>query len=188
MPTEHKIIWTTPGGGGASTIYSLSSSTPQIVADAIDAFLVSLKAGLSSQVSMVQSPEVRVISDGDGTLQQVFNVNVDPAVQGNVAGQPVADASQILFRWNTGSIVAGRRLVGRTFVPGLPVGSLAGGNLSAASAADFATKGNNLINSLTGTNKLVVWHRPKAGVGGITFPMTGCSVWTEMAVLRRRRG
>lgn len=188
MPTEHKIIWTSPGGGGASTLHALSAATPQTVADAIDAFLVQLKAGLSNQVTMGQSTEVRILDDATGQLTGVANVTAAAPVAGNVAGQPVADASQILMRWNTGFIVNGRRLVGRTFVPGLPVASLQGGNLAGASALDFASKGNALVSSLTGTNRLVVWHRPKNGAGGTVWPINTCTVWGEMAVLRRRRG
>lgn len=188
MVSEHKIIWTTPGGGGASTLYTLGGGDPQVEATAIDAFLVALKAGLSNQVGMSQSPEVRHLDTVTGTLIGVSNVNVEVPVVGNVASQPVADSSQILMRWNTGTIVNGRRLVGRTFIPGLPVGSLSGGNLAGASAADFATKGNALRTALTGLQALQVWHRPKGGVGGQVSGVTSCTVWGEMAVLRRRRG
>lgn len=188
MPHEFRVIWTTPGGGGQSTLFTQPTGTLQTIADAIRSFLVELCEGLSNQVTATVASEVRTLNVGTGVLEAVGSVNGGAPVPGNVAGQPVADASQILMRWNTGEIVNGRRLVGRTFIPGLPVASLTGGNLNGASAADFATKGQGLITSLAGQAPLVVWHRPVNGAGGVAWAADTATVWSEMAVLRRRRG
>lgn len=188
MPDEYRLIWTTPGGGGQTTLYTQPTGTAQAVTNSIRSWLVSLCAGLSNQVTVTMGSEVRRLNVGTGQLEQVFGVTPGTPVPGNVASQPVADSSQVLMRWNTGHIVGGRRLVGRTFIPGLPVGSLTAGNLSGASAADFATKGQNLITTLSGSAPLVVWHRPKAGAGGEAWAADVATCWTEMAVLRRRRG
>lgn len=187
MVNEWRLIWTTPGGGGQSTLYTQGAEGgEQATATAIKTWLGQVAQGLTNQVTVNLDPEVRKLADASGTLTGVASVNPGNAVVGNNASQSVADASQVLFRWNTGVIHQGRRMVGRTFIPGLPVGSLDGGNLKAASAADFATKNAAFIASLS-SDPLVVWHRPKHGSGGMTFVVSGGSVWSEMAVLRRRR-
>lgn len=188
MVNEYRLIWTTPGGGGQTTLYTQPTGAAQTVTNSIRTWLISLCAGLSNQVTVAMGSEVRQLNVATGALEEVTGVNPGAPVPGNVAGQPVADASQVLMRWNTGHIVGGRRLVGRTFIPGLPVASLTGGNLAGASAVDFATKGQALITTLSGSAPLVVWHRPKAGAGGEAWAADIATCWTELAVLRRRRG
>lgn len=188
MVSEFRAIWTTPGGGGQSTFYTQGAEgQEQASATRIKAFLQDVAQGLTQSVTVNLDPEVRSLADVSGNLIGVTNINPGNAVVGTNNTQPVADASQVLFRWSTGRIHNGRRVAGRTFIPGLPVGSLAGGNLAAATVTDFASKLASFITA-TASDPLVVWHRPVNGAGGIAFSVTGGSVWPEIAVLRRRRG
>ena len=99
--------------------------------------------------------------------------------------EPVADATQILVRWKTNTIVNGRFVAGRTYIPGCASSNEVSGNLAAATQSAIAAAGTTLIGSGAG---LAVWHRPISGSGGSEQSPNSCVVWEEFAVLRRRRG
>lgn len=188
MVHEYILNWTTPGGSGRSTIYTRPTGDPQTITNSIRTWAGLICQGLSNQVSVTPGSEVRRLDVNSGMLTGVFSVTPGTTIPGNVSQQPVADANQVMLRWGTGTIVNGRRLVGRTFLPGLPVGSLSGGNIAAATVTDFGNKANALVTALAGTAPLVVWHRPVNFTGGSDALTTGGTCWSEVAVLRRRRG
>jgi hypothetical protein len=67
---------------------------------------------------------------------------------------------------------------------------LSDGNLSASAASAFQQAGTSLISAAAGFS---VWSRPKKDAGGAVVrpgsrhEATAAAVWTELAVLRRRR-
>jgi hypothetical protein len=188
MVDEYTLNWVTPGGGGRTTLYTRQTGDAQTITNSIRTWAGLICQGLSSQVSVTPGSEVRRLDTASGVLTGVFSVTPGTTIPGNVSQQPVADASQVMLRWGTGTIINGRRLVGRTFLPGLPVGSLSGGNIAAATVTDFANKAQALVTALAGTAPVVVWHRPVNGAGGSDALVTGGTCWSEVAVLRRRRG
>lgn len=104
---------------------------------------------------------------------------------GGSGTNPVPDASMALIQWRTSAIINGRFSRGRTFVPGLGVGQILGGNLLGTANTTITNAAAALAASGAG---FVVWHRPIAKSGGAMNSPTTTTVWPELAVLRRRRG
>jgi len=147
-------------------------------------FLFSLNGVLDTGVSWTIRTVGRDLSDRTGALTAAWSNGTVHTDTGDVAGEPVPDATQMLFRWSTDVIVNGRFLQGRTFIPGLTDGNMVNGNISSGALPGLVAVGQDLIDDAVGFG---VWHRPSSGIGGQFEPATTASVWDELAVLRRRR-
>jgi len=146
--------------------------------------LTAVKASLSNQVSYLIETSGRELDDTTGALTGAWSETSAKTGTGTSATQPVADSTQLLFRWGTGFIVNGRFLRGRTFIPGFFQGGVSGGNVLAAQVTGLTTVAQALA---TDAASLQVWHRPVAGAGGNAVQTSSGSLWSELAVLRRRR-
>jgi len=186
MPREILVDWTTPSGSGKRSVFMFNTtSTAAAQRFSLSLFLGAIDAALSNQVTWTIETSGRVMDFATGTLTSLWTADVPYSGTGGTAGEPVADATQALVRWNTGEVVNGRILKGRTFIPGLAVGNLDDGNLGSALQALWQGYAQQLIDDEVG---LSVWHRPVASSGGLLFNAAAASVWEELAVLRRRRG
>jgi hypothetical protein len=182
---EILIDWTTPAGGGFRSVTHWSTVTAVASQRAtLESFTDALAAALDNNVSCVIETAGREFEDTTGVLTGSWT---DPTVRtstGSVAGEPVADATQVLIRWESNSIVNGRFIVGRTFIPGMAAAQLVGGNASAILVANWTGFAQALVTAGTGFR---VWHRPQGGTGGVAVsPQVGRAL-PELAVLRRRR-
>lgn len=124
-----------------------------------------------------------LIEDTTGALSGTW---VNGAGGGVVAASGAAQhASGVgaYVNWRTGAVVNGRRLMGRTFLAPLmnsaydAAGSIVTGNLTTLqnAAAALVTAGNTLI-----------WHRPGAGAGSSSQPVSA-TVPDQVTSLRTRR-
>lgn len=151
---------------------------------ALGTFLAGLASVLRTSTTWAVRTSGREVSEATGTLTGEW-IDSDPqSGNGSEAQAAVADATQALVRWSTGVVVNGRFLKGRTFIPGLEIDALVGGNLSTGAQSTIGAAAGNLIAADVGFS---IWHRPTDGVGGSLHPVLGTSVWSEFAVLRRRR-
>lgn len=185
MPREILTDWTTPAGGGFVTVMFFDSSVPVATQrTSLQGFYFSLRGVLDTGVSNSIRTAGRELNDSTGGLTGAWSEPTVHTNTGTVAGEPVPDATQMLFRWSTDQIVAGRFLQGRTFIPGLTDGNMTDGNINSAAIPGLVAVGQDLIQDAVGFG---VWHRPSSGTGGVFHEATTCSVWDELAVLRRRR-
>lgn len=180
--------WNGPQGSFLRTIMYFSG-TDEAAAAAARAAVGTLWGGydgvMSNQYSWSVEPLVKVLNPITGGLVGEIVEPTPHGAPGAQAQQPVADATQVLFQWHT-PLVVNRRLVrGRTYAPGLAQGSTTGGNLSGGVRAALVGVGVDFIDEADGT--FGVWHRPTNGVGGVHVEVTSHSVWSELAVQRRRR-
>lgn len=186
MVREILTDWNTPAGGGRVSVMYFDDTVSVVSQRAALATLwTTLEPRLGSTVTWTIRTEGRNLHTGNGQLLGQWEDTTSRTGTGNDAASTVIpDASQVLFRWRTGIVVKGRFLQGRTYVPGMTAASLTSGNVSAAARNEW----NTAINTFLGANVgLEVWHRPVNQSGGTTgFVLTG-SVWSELAVLRRRR-
>jgi hypothetical protein len=91
-----------------------------------------------------------------------------------------------MIRYETGSILDGRRLIGRTYlVPCSGTIFDADGTISGGDLADLRLAVDDMIASMDGT--LVVWHRPKGSRAGGYTAVNAATVPDEAVVLRSRR-
>ena len=125
--------WTTAAGGGFVTVMFFDdvgvAATQRF---ALGTFWQDVCQVLHTSASVQIRTTGREFDTATGALTGQWTETTPHLSGGDVSGQPVADSTQILCRWQTGQVVSGRFLQGRTFIPGLEVAGLTNGNLSAA--------------------------------------------------------
>lgn len=186
MPREILVDWTTINGAGkVSVFHFLEASSVATQRAALATFLGAVDAYLDNSTTWTIRTAGREVLSATGALTGAWTESTAYTGTGASAGEPAADATQVLFRWLTDHIVGSRFLQGRTFIPGIDINQLSGGNLLPATVTALTTAGQTFIDSAV---QLAVWHRPVAGAGGEAWAADTCAVSSEFAVLRRRRG
>lgn len=173
------------GGVHFSVMYFDASVAVASQRTALQTFWTAIKPILSPRWGYTILTTGRELDDATGTLTGAWTESSTKNGVGTGGTEQVADASQALIQWRTATIVNGRFLRGRTFIPGLQSASLSSGNLLAASQTVIQNAANALIASATA---LEIWHRPITGSGGSSDAVSTATVWGELAVLRKRRG
>lgn len=186
MPREIEVNWTTSNGAGKVSVFYFNAAIAVATQrTALETFLDTCMGAIDTGTSFVVATAGREWDSNTGALTGAWTDSTVRSGAGTIAGEPVPDAIQILFRWGTGAIANGRFVAGRTFMPGCARINDLDGNLDNAIAASL--QGNGQTFATSGATP-VVWHRPVAGSGGSEHQMNSCNVWREFAVLRRRRG
>lgn len=185
MVTEVITDWSTPGSSGALNVFYVENEADVagFRADLASA-LGSMGANLAQSAQWSIRQEGRTLDTATGALNGVW---ADPTVyegQGIPTGMPVASATQVLLQWTTNTIAGGRRVRGRTYIPGLVSSQVTSGELDPTAEGEFASAAAALAAT---TASFCVWHRPVAGIGGEAAPVVAGSCWNELAVQRRRR-
>jgi hypothetical protein len=163
------------------------AGTTQTDAESAIAALAAGWAALDAQVSNLLTwsteSDVEQISAATGELLGVFQV--DPVADaGTGTADPLPFATQGLIRWRTGSIVNGREVRGRTFIPAPTEAVAIDGRPSAA----FVTAASAAIAAWTGgLVALEIWHRPNELGAGSAWSVETGQLWNQFAVLRSRR-
>lgn len=176
-----------PGGEGLTTFhFRAADGSGDAAVTAVAAFWNAVDSHISSTVTMVGTGEIITFEDTTGTISSITPY-VPFSVPGLVAGDVLPDATAGLLRWRTNSVVAGRRLQGRTFMPKPVEAESTNGNPNGTYQLDVRAAGTALVGAADAT--LVVWARPVPGVRpGASGDVVDASVWGEWAVLRSRRG
>lgn len=200
MTLRVEAIWT---GLGGSPYYSRfhfgeenggeGGADAVAAAGAVQGYFSSLMPRLKAGLQVTIQPEVYSFRPSDGELLAAFPVSVAP-YSGSVAQDPMPRAVQALGQFITGSFVNGRRLRGRTFIPGIPEGEASPtGGLSETFRSNLRTAVDLLRTGAPVGQPLVVWSQPReatenapARVGAVRA-VSSTNVWTEYASLRSRR-
>lgn len=183
-----RTTWTAPVGGPyLSTHYFSGLEDPthaQTVATRIGDFWTSVSDVLAEEAAWAVEATVDALDEATGTLTDSFAVTPANGAGLLSNGHFLPAAAQALVRWNTSQIVNGKRVRGRTFIPGI------GENFN--DDGMFTSAGIGIVlpaaQLLTG-NELVVWHRPTLlnPSGGVAVSVDSASVWNQFAVLTSRR-
>lgn len=183
---EVPIEWTPVNGRVTRTVlyFPASNSVPGIRV-AIGDFCEDMEGALTTVTSWRVATQGRAVRDTDGGLVGVWSDGTQITGTGSSTAQPVADATQGLIRFSTGVVVGRRYLQGRAFIPGIGSDQVIGGNLTAGAITALGGAAGRLRNPGVGQ---VIWHRPQGGAGGAAHAVTASAAWSELAVLRRRRG
>lgn len=183
-----------PGAPGVATMFFLDAIPPVA---AIHDFWDALATQLPGDVVATVENAGDIINDANGELVGTWAAATTAPVGGTAAGPYAAPAGAVV-RWNTGTILDGSRLRGRTFIVPLSSaiydgdGSLGGGVITIMqdAAAAFVT---------ATTPTFVVWHRPLSAAAagkrvppGVAHPggfgiVTGSSIPDRISILRSRR-
>ena len=179
--------WTFENGQGGTSVMYASTGTADVafIRASLATFFAACEPSLDSLTTWTIRTTGDVVDSASGVLVGDWAEGTSRTGAGNLSGQPLANATQILVQWRTGAIINGRRVRGRTFIPG--VGALAadGGQLAAARQTEINVAADALVAALT--PQFGVWHRPTSGSGGDLATITDGTAWTEFAVQRRRR-
>ena len=182
---EVVVDWTTNAGGGfVNVFYFGDGATITAQRTAIDDLFDDMGPSLDTGAAWQIRNEGVIKDEATGTLTGAWSDSTPLGGTGQAASESVPDAAQILLRWATGSVVNGRFLKGRTFVPGFVAAGLFNGNVSSSNITLFNTACDNFL--AAGVD-FGIWHRPASGTGGTFIPAVSGSTWQEMAVLTRRR-
>lgn len=185
MPREILVNWTGPSGSSV-TVTNWSDAVPVEGQRALlGTFLSDLSANLSAQYSWTVAIEGAEFAAATGTNTGYWADGTPFTGVGESSGQPVADATQVLLRWRTSGVVAGRRVLGRTFIPGYLALGLTAGNINPGALAVLQATVDAFVLEDLGFS---VYSRPTDARPGSMHVVDSGSVWNELAVLRRRRG
>jgi hypothetical protein len=171
------------GGPGLMTFHfgpTIGTSDPQDCVDAVAAFVAGIDVFVSNVISFRGSTEMEVIDMA--TDQQTGSLAVSPFSEGgDDSATMLPPITQCLVRWSTDAFVGGRRVQGKTFLPGFcedsnePGGVLQTAVLNAVQAA-----AQGLITSDVG---LVIYSR----TNHVAAAVAQASVWNQWAILSGRR-
>lgn len=158
---------------------------PQDEIDAVEDFWSGFGGSLDNSITARVEGEVPVIDDESGTLVDVTTGDFGTPVF-SATGAPLPRSQQGLAQWQTNAYIGGRRLRGRTFVPGVMVANMLEGRPDPSVVAAYAAVAQGLVTNPS--TDLLVWHRPGGSTpDGLSASVVSASFWTEYAVLRSRR-
>lgn len=177
--------WT--GGPGYTTFYAEQGGEPfataQAMTTAAKTFWTSLVSKFSSLITITVLPLFQVIEDTTGVIVQEGNVTTPSTPTVGTGSGGYAGNTGVCVTWNTGVVIDSRRLKGRTYLVPF-MGCFDGeGTLDSVSQTLIAASANAM---LAATPVHVVWHRPVAGAGGLSRPITVATVADRAAHLRSR--
>lgn len=144
----------------------------------------SVKGDLSTGTTWTVATTGRLIDETTGAVTGGWSEPTARTGSGTSATDVVPDAAQVLLRWKTPVVLGGRFVQGRSFIPGLVSNKVLQGNLAPTSITSWNSAATTFVTAADGFG---IWHRPTSGSGGAHALVTSASVWSEIAVLRRRR-
>ena len=181
------------GGPGLMTWYA---ETPLQDAAAALRIVTNVRARLAATwgqlwttgISANVSGDVDVIDAATGLITDTLSVAA-PATAPGLTGSALAPpATALQLRLLTATFVAGRRVQGRQFFSPLTSTLIqTDGTPSSTALAILAQGQNDLTTNWASGDFQVVWHRPKAGAGGVAARVTGHAEPDKFAVLTSRR-
>lgn len=195
-----RVPWTGGRGGpGVSTFYALDGAAALAPLRTFFAYWTPL---IVTGISWNFPGQGDTIVAETGVLSGTWAGTGQPVVVPTGGAANHSAATGAVVRWNTGAVLFGHRVVGRTFfVPGTK-DLFDDGTINNAVLPDAGAAGNAMINAVPGN--FVVWSRPFAGTpqwtdvhgrihpakaahAGAVAPMVSATVPDLAVVLRSRR-
>ena len=185
MVKQARINWVATNGspGGVSILHFDDTRNSNSLRTTINNMISTWANFASDQWSGSIDPEVRLINTQTGVLEGIETVSSAGGSTGVEPGEPVADATAGLARYTTNAIVAGKRVIGRTFLPGGAAAQLENGQWDASALAQIA----GFASAYAGDPGSVIWARPLVASMGSVHAVPGGTSWAPCAVLRHRR-
>jgi hypothetical protein len=160
---------------GDDNASSASAAIAQVAAfwDALDGLM-------DNAITIAVQGDVPTIDVGSGEMTAVNSVAGDTEA-GDSVGLPLPYATQGAVQWNTDVFTGGRRLVGRSFLPGFTADTLeSDGTPTAGTLTGIDTAANALVG---GTPAFCVWSRTH----GVAASVESWTVRNAFWVMRSRR-
>lgn len=184
MVVQTLVTWGAAGSpGGQSVLHSDTPGNAAIMQTAFDEAIEEWGSQFAQGTTCGWDGTYRELDTATGELEDLGNVGAPWSFSTIASAQPVANGTQALVRWRTAAVVAGRLVQGRTYIPGIAVNNLDGGQLSTAQQSALRSAMLNVVQS----GGLFIWSRPTLSRPGSIHQVVACDVWSELAVQRRRR-
>lgn len=181
MPTLNKVttVTTDTYGGPFYTTHYFNSSVGDGGASTVQAFWNAMKTFIAGSAVMNFDGTVQQIDSETGQLTGV--IPTPPwQVLGSAGGEVAPWFTQGLIQWRTAQFVNGRRLIGRTFIPGVTEQYSSSGVPTAAYTTGLAAG----ITVMEGGGFVI--YSPTHRTFGIV-PEGASTAWNKFASLRSRR-
>ena len=147
-------------------------------------FFDAIKAMVPNDVGWTIPGTGDTIDSADGSLTGAWSASGGGSVAATGTGSYAAPAGA-LVTWRTSSVIAGRRLQGRTFIVPIVVGQYEdNGTLATAAVSTLTTAATGL---LTNVPDLTIWHRPPNGTSGGGLGLVTSSIVRDRVVTLRSR-
>lgn len=169
-------------GGGISTFYTVGTS-PDV--SALKTWFTALAPYLPPNVTITIPSNGDTLESTTGVLTGGWSGTGGGTVTGT-GNSAYSDGVGMTSVWNTGTVVGGRRLKGRTFICPLAQGfASTDGTLNNT----IVTAVQSASNTLVAAALLYVWHRPKpsAPTSGVIATATSSTIPDRVTALRSRR-
>jgi len=170
--------WSWQGGriGQGLSVFNLLGSdfTGNINAanSAIRTWFNGLRTTIPDDVTISGPPEVLQVNDADGQLIDVQALTPVAAIVGSSTAAFASPAGRVV-RWNTPVVLAGRRLIGRTFlVPSVAVFNVTGSIDPATITADAALHAALVSTLQSNGTPLGVWSRKNGSIHEVSSGTT----------------
>lgn len=190
MVKQLRLLWSLPHGSNGVSVINYADGVSNVIIRSTSRTAIGLLIPrLHTGVTVTADQEVRTIDTATGQLQQISVLGTWDPVVGTATDDPLPDVAMGLLRFQTGGIVNGHRVRGRTFIPGLTEASSTAGQVDPAALSDLT----DAAVQLAAAGQMVVWSRPLKDSGGSTLrpgsahPITASGAWGEFAVQRGRR-
>lgn len=194
LRTSAVISGTGLPGGGLSTLYWAPGTVGGSTADATDCLarfrgiFNSFIANLPLSITFTFDQTVLAIEATTGVLTQAFTAAPALSVTGTNAGDVLPRQTQGLLRWGTATVINGRRVKGRLFMPAPAEDkNAAGGVPESTYQSALTTAGATVFIAGATSSEACIWHRPNSLGAGASPDITSASAAPVWAVLRSRR-
>lgn len=175
-------LWWVPGTVGGSTADA---------SDCLDRFRDiwgAFSAHISNQLTFIYDPICVAVEATTGVLTGAFAGTLPGPTAGGGAGDALPRQTQGLGRLSTSSVIGGRRVRGRLFLPGpLEADNTSAGVPSSTYVSDAVAAVASILPAGATASAPCIWHRPTGGAGGASPLITGVSASPSWSVLRSRR-
>lgn len=182
------------GGPGLATHYfdasvSFDAAAAAAVAGRVRGSWDVVKSVLSNTTTITVDSVVDVLDDSNGVLIASFGITPPAAVTGTVvqAIGPAFVAAGLTL--DTGQIINGKRLRGRTFISPLPLGNTGSATPPTGLVTGVNAMGVALVTTTptSTSNQLVVWRRPKGAAAGLSRKVLSSVTAPKYFSIRSRR-
>ena len=153
----------------------------------VRAFWASFAARIPNTATVVTDGFGDEVDEATGQIVGAFAGAAPANLNGTGAGDLLPNQTQGLLRYTTGSIINGRRVVGRQFIPFAQETDNTGGLPVGAYTSALQTAANLLGTTVVTPIAQRVWHRPGPSGAGLSVVVTGRTPASSWAVLRSRR-
>ena len=173
---------------------STGAAIGALATEAVARVRAAFNAAAGSIGNTVTYSPVLVVDEVEETTGAIVNqitAAAPAATAGLSAGLPLPLQTMMVAQYQTATFIRGRRLRGRSYIPGLTVGAMGAAGLPVAAVVNAVAAWNTALGTtiLTPMNQRV-WSRPvKLPVfrAGLSAPVTVRSVNGQFAVMRSRR-